>query len=149
MLNLFEAKDRKSILDRISRLPASATRQWGKMNPAQALAHCSIAMGCAGGEGKQEQALLGKIFTPLILWKVMDEKPFAHNAPTDPSFVVSDEVDFEKEKARLVAAVGRFCDGGPARAVRSVHPFFGRLTAEQWGRLTFKHLDHHLRQFGG
>ena len=149
MWNLFDPSDRKSILDRISRLSPSAARKWGKMSPAQAMAHLSIAMEGAGGEGKQEQALLGKIVKPLILWKVMDEAPFAHNAPTDPTFVVRDDKDFEKESARLVAAIGRFCDGGPQRAVRSVHPFFGRLTGDQWGRLTFKHLDHHLRQFGG
>ncbi|MEP6513238.1 MAG: DUF1569 domain-containing protein [Parafilimonas sp.] len=27
------------------------------------------------------------------------------------------------------------------------HPFFGKLKAEEWRTLTYKHLDHHLRQF--
>jgi hypothetical protein len=148
MLNLFDENDRKRILDRIASLKPSATRQWGKMTPSQALAHLSIAMESAAGEGSQQQALLGKIVTPLIMWKVLDEKPFGHNAPTDPSFVVSDERDFEKERARLVAAIDRLVSRGPAKAAESVHPFFGRLTPDQWGRLTFKHLDHHLRQFG-
>jgi len=149
MWNLFDDHDRKLILDRISRLPASANRHWGKMTPAQALTHLAIAIENAAGEGKQAQGLLGKIVTPLILWKVTDDKPFSHNAPTDPSFVVSDERDFEKEKARLVAAIGRLSAGGLRRVEKSVHPFFGRLTADQWGRLAYKHLDHHLRQFGG
>jgi hypothetical protein len=29
-----------------------------------------------------------------------------------------------------------------------VHPMFGKMTADQWGRSMWKHLDHHLRQFG-
>ncbi len=28
------------------------------------------------------------------------------------------------------------------------HPVFGRLSVDDWGRLSWKHLDHHLRQFG-
>ena len=148
MLNLFDGNDRKPILDRLARLQPSATRRWGKMSPAQALAHLVIAMESAGGLGKQEQSLLGKIVSPFIMWKVLDETPFAHGAPTDPSFVVSDDRDFEKEKARLVSSIDRLVSRGPEKAVQSVHPFFGRLTAEGWGRLTYKHLDHHLRQFG-
>ncbi len=149
MLNLFDENDRKPLLDRLARLPPSATRRWGKMSPAQAMAHLVIAMESGCGLGNQKQSLLGKIVAPMILWKVLDEKPFAHGAPTDPSFVVSDERDFAKEKARLVAAIDRLVERGPAKSTESVHPFFGRLDAEQWGRLTYKHLDHHLRQFGG
>jgi hypothetical protein len=28
------------------------------------------------------------------------------------------------------------------------HPFFGPMTAEEWGIISYKHLDHHLKQFG-
>ncbi|MDZ7606591.1 MAG: DUF1569 domain-containing protein [Cyclobacteriaceae bacterium] len=28
-----------------------------------------------------------------------------------------------------------------------VHPFFGKMSREQIGQLSYKHLDHHLRQF--
>ncbi len=28
------------------------------------------------------------------------------------------------------------------------HPFFGNLNSEEWDTLNWKHLDHHLRQFG-
>jgi hypothetical protein len=28
-----------------------------------------------------------------------------------------------------------------------VHPFFGKLTAEQAGRIAYKRIDHHLSQF--
>jgi hypothetical protein len=28
------------------------------------------------------------------------------------------------------------------------HPAFGRLSGAAWGALSYKHIDHHLRQFG-
>ncbi|MGH9801334.1 MAG: DUF1569 domain-containing protein, partial [Blastocatellia bacterium] len=28
------------------------------------------------------------------------------------------------------------------------HPAFGKLSTKDWGALTYKHMDHHFRQFG-
>ncbi|MDZ4803510.1 MAG: DUF1569 domain-containing protein [Candidatus Eisenbacteria bacterium] len=28
------------------------------------------------------------------------------------------------------------------------NPIFGNLSVDEWGKLSWKHLDHHLRQFG-
>ena len=76
------------------------------------------------------------------------EKPLSKNSPTDPTFVVSDTRDFEKEKARLLAVMQRFHAAGQQAADGRVHSFFGRLTGGEWGVIMWKHLDHHLRQFG-
>jgi hypothetical protein len=56
--------------------------------------------------------------------------------------------DFAREKARLIASIRKFHDGGPASAARFEHAFVGKLTGDEWGRMQHKHLDHHLRQFG-
>ena len=71
------------------------------------------------------------------------------SSPTDPSFVVTDERDFERERARLTGLVARFCERGPAQAGKQLHSFLGRMSGDDWGTLMYKHLDHHLRQFGG
>lgn len=148
METLFDPRVRQSILARLDALRPDSARRWGKMDPARMLAHVAIAMEGACGGGNQRQTLLGKLVTPLILGMVLGEKPFTRSSPTDPTYVVPDARDFGREKARLAAAIERFTGEGPAAASASVHPFFGKLTGEQWGRLTFKHLDHHLRQFG-
>ena len=70
------------------------------------------------------------------------------DSPTDPGFIVTGPRDFVSEKARLTALVNRFCDAGSAAADGRVHSFLGRLSGEEWGRMMWKHLDHHLRQFG-
>lgn len=148
MPTLFDPSDRRSILDRLEQLRPDSARRWGKMDPAQALTHLAIAMEGAGGQGEQKQTLLGRLVTPFLLGLVLGEKPFSKGSPTDPTYVVPDSRDFATEKARLLAAIGLFVERGVAGASKSVHPFFGALSGEQWGVLTWKHLDHHLRQFG-
>jgi hypothetical protein len=61
---------------------------------------------------------------------------------------VSDPRDFATEKARLLAALRRLREAGPDAAARHAHGFLGRMTGEEWGLVQWKHLDHHLRQFG-
>ncbi len=148
MKNLFNAADSLEIRQRIDALRPDAQRQWGKMNVAQMLTHLSIAMENAAGVTPRKQMLLGRILGPIAKPFALGEKPFGKNGPTDPSFVVADARDFEAERSRLTGVIDKFIAGGSEQAAKQVHPFFGRLTGEQWGILTYKHIDHHLRQFG-
>lgn len=148
MQTLFDAIARDSIRERLARLEAGSARQWGKMNPAQAVAHCSNALETATGDRPMKQKLIGRIFGPLARSAMLGEKPFGRNAPTDPTFVVADERDLSTEKQRLGSLVDRFCQRGPSEAAKETHAFLGRLSGEEWGCLMYKHLDHHLRQFG-
>jgi hypothetical protein len=148
MLNLFDSGDRDALVRRLSALQPTAPRQWGKMTVSQMLAHCAVALEVPCGDRVKKQTFVGRVLAPLVRPSVLGEKPFGRNAPTDPDYKIVDERDFERERARLAALVDRFCSRGPANADGVVHSFFGRLTADQWGRLMYKHLDHHLRQFG-
>jgi hypothetical protein len=92
---------------------------------------------------------LGRIFGPMVKSKVLgDEKPMGRNAPTAKSLVVADERDFETERKRLCMLIDRFAEAGPTGCTTHPHTFFGHLTPEEWATLMYKHLDHHLRQFG-
>lgn len=147
MQNLFDSTDRDAIVRRLSALRASSPRQWGKMNVAQMLAHCAVALEVPCGDRVKTQGLFGRVLAPFVKSTILGEKPFSRNAPTDPDYKIVDDREFETEKARLAALVERFCSRGPTGAEGIVHSFFGRLTGDQWGRLMYKHLDHHLRQF--
>jgi hypothetical protein len=118
------------------------------MDAAQMLAHCSIAMEMATGEKPRKQKLIGKLLGPFVRSSLLGEKPFGKNSPTDPAFIVTEEKDFEAEKQRLARLVNSFCDSGPEKASTCMHSFLGRLKGEEWGVMMYKHLDHHLRQFG-
>ncbi len=148
MQSLFDLAGRQSVLGRLERLQPEAPRQWGKMSAAQMLAHCSIAMEMATGVKPRKQKLIGKLLGPFVRSSLLGEKPFGRNSPTDPAFIVTEEKDFDTEKHRLTGLVNTFCDGGPEKASASMHSFLGRLNREEWGVMMFKHLDHHLRQFG-
>jgi hypothetical protein len=148
MKSLFDAADREAVLSRIAALQPGSERQWGKMNPAQMLCHCAIALEAATGDRPTKQKLIGKILAPFVRSSSLGEKPFGKNGPTDPTFVVSDERDFDAERTRLVGLIDRFAGRGAAEAARMTHAFFGKLSGQEWGELMYKHLDHHLRQFG-
>jgi hypothetical protein len=77
-----------------------------------------------------------------------DDEPMRRGSPTAPDMLVTDERDFETERHRLRGLIDRFAAAGPHGCTNQPHSFFGHLTAEQWAVLMYKHIDHHLRQFG-
>ena len=149
MKNLFEPARAEEVKERLARLRPESARQWGKMSPTQALAHCSTAMEWAVGDRLAPRMFLGRILGGMIKPKVVgNDEPMRRNSPTVPTLVVADERDLAKERERLRALLDRFAAAGPAGCTKHPHSFFGRLTPEEWAILMYKHLDHHLRQFG-
>lgn len=53
-----------------------------------------------------------------------------------------------KNECYLIIHLNKFHKNGPETCISHPHPFFGKLTSEQWGKGIYKHLDHHLKQFG-
>src|SRR5277367_374288 len=148
MKNLFEAQAVDEVTQRINALNASSPRQWGKMNVAQMMAHCSAALDMATGELNLPRIFIGRLIAPFVKPIFTNEKPFSQNNPTDKKLVVADQRDFPREQEQLKLKVQQFHDGGEAKCTRHPHPFFGALTPQEWARGMYKHLDHHLRQFG-
>jgi hypothetical protein len=146
--NLFQPEAVDEVISRIDALQPAAQRQWGKMDVAQMMAHCSAAMDLASGRLNPPRLLIGRILGPLVKPIYTNEKPFAKNNPTDKALVIADPRDFVREQQQLKQMVRQFHDGGAQQCSRHPHPFFGSLTPEQWSRGMYKHLDHHLRQFG-
>jgi hypothetical protein len=148
MHSIFVPVDREALSLRLADLEPGAQRQWGKMDPAQMLRHCAVALGDVLGERTVKQVFLGKLITPIIRGQVFGDKPFRRNSPTDPIYVVAEPVVFETECSCLATRIDQVVQRGLAKAEGLIHPFFGRLHGDEWGRLIYKHLDHHLRQFG-
>jgi len=149
MKNLFEAARAEEIKERMALLRPDSERLWGKMNAAQAMAHCAGAMEMAVGDTQAPRMfvgrLLGRIVKPMVF---ANDKPMLRNASTMKSLVIRDDRDLGKERERLCKLIDRFAAAGPAGCTTHPHSFFGPLTPEEWAALEYKHLDHHLRQFG-
>jgi hypothetical protein len=146
--NLFDASSATEIKARIHSLRPDSSRQWGKMSVAQMLAHCSAWMEMAAGGTSQKQSLLGRIVGKVAKKSMLGEEPVRRNMPTDKSFVIQDERNFAAEQQRLLDWVDRFSRGGPEECTTYPHIFFGKMTPDEWAIMGYKHLDHHLRQFG-
>ena len=143
--NLFDPTVKQDIIARINKLTPDSKALWGKMNAGQMLAHCQMPIGVADGTHKLKRTLFGILVGPMFKSVLYNEKPFKRSLPTDKSFLMTDSKDFEKEKQKLLTMVSNFSE---ASIVNETHTFFGKLTKEQWSKGTWKHLDHHLQQFG-
>lgn len=149
MKNLFDPGVADEVKNRIHQLSNRSTPLWGKMNVSQMMAHCVKPMQVALGEISLKKAgFLKRIMGRMIKAVVVSPKPYKPNLPTDPGFVtVTDAVEFETARQELLATFERYMQNQD-RVADIPHPFFGKLTKHECGLSQFKHLDHHLRQFG-
>ena len=144
--NLFDPSVKQEIIERINKLTAQTQRQWGKMNVSQMLAHVQMPIRIAFGTHQPKGSFLLRLIGPLFKSKLWDENPYKRSLPTDPTFIMTNsEKEFESEKSALLELIDIFSEEG---LVSEKHPVFGKLTKDNWSKATWKHLDHHLKQFG-
>ncbi len=148
MQSIYDRATLHALTARMDKLTPTTQAQWGQMNVAQMMAHCCAPVAVAVGDVTPRPNLISRILGPLVKNSVVGEKPFKQGLPTEKSFIVSDERHFYKEKERLVSLLTRMCAGGKDSMQGKRHPFFGRMTPDEWSTLIVKHTDHHLRQFG-
>jgi hypothetical protein len=147
--NLFDAAVAQQVRQRLDRLQPESARQWGSMSAAQTVAHCAASMEWAVGDRVPPRMFWAGILGRMIKSRVLaDDAQFRRNSPTTADLLVSGDRDLAAERIRLIALIDRFAAAGPAGCTSHPHSFFGPLTPEQWATLMYKHLDHHLRQFG-
>ena len=149
MKNIFNKEDGNKILARIEKLTPESKPLWGTMNVSQMLAHCAGAAQLPTGELKTKRvgfpiSILGRILKP----KILNSPAFRKNSPTAPELRIVDQRDFEKEKLNCITNIKKLVDNGESIAKATHHPFFGKMSPQEWGRINYLHADHHLSQFG-
>ena len=148
MPSLFEPQVSNEIISRINQLKASSQAKWGKMNVAQMLHHCNLALQTATGEITIKTPFFFKLMQPLIKKIVMSDKPYKPGLPTAKEFINTDTKEFENEKNNLLSRLEKFIQNGEAECDGRKHPAFGKLSSYEWGFSQWKHFNHHLQQFG-
>lgn len=150
MKSVFLAEDVQEIKQRIEKLTASSSRLWGKMTVGQMLAHCSVTYEMFFEEGKYAapNSLMRFILKTFVKSKVVGESLYKQNSPTAPQFVIQEDKNFEIEKKRLLEYIDQTFVLGKAHFEGKKSLSFGVLTAQEWNNMMYKHLDHHLKQFG-
>jgi len=148
MKTLFQTDTFSEIIKRVNNLTPQTQKQWGKMNVDQMIAHCSVSFKSAVGDIEPERLFIFKIIGPFFKSMTTNDKPFRKESPTGKDFIIGNTKGFENEKEELLKHINNFHAGGEAGCTKKPHAFFGKLSPTQWGSLMYKHLDHHLRQFG-
>ena len=146
MKSLFEESTYTDVLNRINSFNETTQSEWGKMTTAQMFAHNVIPVEVV----LEKRPPIGKPnFLMKLLFKKMmyNDKLYKKNMPTPRPFKIEDDKDFTSEKETLVKNVKEIY-AQRDKTEWPAHPMFGTFTQEQTGKMLFKHLDHHLRQFG-
>lgn len=150
MKSIFNEADKNELLKRVEQLSPASAAVWGKMNLGQMLAHCTEGLKMSTAEVKPKGVPFPiSILGQLLKKTALGTADFRKNSPTAPELKVASAKDIEQEKAALAATISRIYALGTGGVKAHSHPFFGKMAPAEWGRLNYKHLDHHLRQFGG
>ncbi len=147
MKNIFDKPEQEEVLHRLEKLTPLSRALWGKMDVAQMLAHCAGALQFPTEDLKPE---IGPIIYLGMLFKrsILGSKPLGKNSPTTKEIRITDKRDFQVEKENFLKAFHKLTKAGEAGVSAKTHPFLGKIQKRDWGRINYKHIDHHFSQFG-
>jgi hypothetical protein len=148
MKTIYEPQALQELLGRLEKLTPATTPNWGVMNAAQMMEHCSRALEFSAGRSKPPRLIIGYILGPLFKPMYYNDKPWGRSTQTAPNYIVKGQPEFDATKKRLAELIKEFSEGGEAKCTTHPSPFFGKLTPRQHGLGQYKHLDHHFQQFG-
>lgn len=147
MKTIFDKTVREEVIRRIQALGPDSQPQWGKMNVTQMARHCRLWEEMIHQNKPYKRVFIGRLFGRIALRSEMKGKPMRQNNPSIPDLLITGtDIDLEREKQQWIG----WLEAYPSYTYPDysfVHPFFGKLTREEIGYFSYKHADHHLRQF--
>lgn len=151
MKNIAHKKDLENILERIRRLTPESNRKWGKMNVNQMICHLCDPLRCALHE-RSFTDISNPLYRTIGKWVFLYLFPFPKHAPTGVEFNQlkgsgTPVTGFEADRTSLIRLLNQLHNSKSGEGL-AAHPLFGDLSYWEWGRITWLHLDHHLKQFG-
>ena len=141
---------RAEILRRIEALTPRSERRWGRMTPHQMVCHLSDA--CRAALGERRVPVIGTLWERTVIrWLAIHTNvkwpQGVRTVPeADQELGGTRPTEFARDVDELRGLIQRF--SGPEAQLSGYHPLFGALSAAEWGRFSYRHADHHLRQFG-
>lgn len=147
--DIFSPDVTAQVITRIQALKPDTHPLWGTMTAARMLAHCCVTYEMVFENKHRKPGAVARFFLRwLAKSSVVGDKPYPKNGRTAPAFLVTDERQFDTEKQRLIAFLQRTQALGRAHFDHKESHSFGPLSSEEWNTMFYKHIDHHLRQFG-
>lgn len=147
--NIFDPVVSQQIINRINGLTAQSKPNWGNMSVDQMLAHANVTYELVYDNKHSKPGSFKKFILKLLVKNlVVNEKPYKKSSQTAPEFLIATRKDFELEKKRLIAYIQKTQQLGEEHFHNKESHSFGPLTKTEWNNMFYKHLDHHLHQFG-
>jgi hypothetical protein len=151
MKTLAVLQDKQALLHRLAKVESDTPRTWGKMSAPQMICHLNDSYHLVSGvkpAGSVENILTRTVVKWIALSLPIPWPCGTKTMPeVDQQFGGTPPGDFEEDKRQLISLTEEFA-GKPAYLVIARHPFFGKMSGEEWMRWGYLHMDHHLRQFG-
>ncbi len=149
MKNIFEASTTTETIQRIEKLNSESKPLWGTMAVGQMLAHCNVSYELVFEDKHPKPNAVVKLLLKILVKNaVVSEKPYKHSIRTGPVFIIKETKDFAAEKKRLIDYFNKTQQLGEAYFDGKESNSFGKLTKGEWNNMFYKHVDHHLSQFG-
>ena len=139
---------RDECLARFARLEPSAHRVWGRMTAHQMVCHLNDSFDAAAGK-KHASPATGLLQRTVLKWIALNSPlPWPHGVATRPEIEQgrggTAPSDWETDCAGLRRRMTEF----PDLPIFGQHPVFGAMKRAEWLVWGYRHVDHHLRQFG-
>jgi len=149
MKNIFSEEVTNELVSRIESLKIDTKPHWGKMSVDRMLAHVNVTYEMAFTDKHPKANPFMRFMLKTFVKKgVVDEIPYKKNLRTAPAFVINDSRNFKEEKKRLIEFLKKTQKLGKDHFEGKESPSFGAMSSQEWNNLFYKHLDHHLTQFG-
>jgi hypothetical protein len=137
---------RAELIRRLNRLTPATKPKWGRLDAPRLLCHLGDTLAMSIGELPVKSANRRAFHYFPLKHLILYVLPFPKGAPTAPELLSTAPQDFDVSRRRVLELMDRLAAAPKANGPE--HPFFGPLTNEEWNALQWKHIDHHLKQFG-
>jgi hypothetical protein len=137
-----------SCCERIAQLQADLRPKWGRMTAHQTICHLNDSFRV--GTGKKFASAHTNLFMRTVgKWVALRSSvTWPHGVPTRPEVEQgkggTPPSDWERDRAELLETMAAFAQEQEFAA----HPIFGAMSRRDWLAWGYRHVDHHLRQFG-
>ena len=149
MKNIFKKEITEEVIERVNKLTDNSKPNWGEMTVSQMLAHCCVTYEMVyTDKHKKPNSFLKMMLKFLVKKKVVSDISYSKNGKTAPQFIIKETKNFEIEKKRLIDYMIKTQELGEEYFDGKESHSFGKLSKTEWNNMFYKHLDHHLTQFG-
>lgn len=147
--NIFDKDISEKTIVRINKLKPDTKPGWGKMSVDQMLAHLNVNYEMVYEDKHPKPNFFMRLILKAFVKKiVVNEAPYKRNSQTAPAFLIKGPRDFDAEKIRLIGFINKTQALGESHFDGKESLSFGAMNKEEWNNMFFKHIDHHLTQFG-